>query len=166
MGDKLGHPFRGNQWTGSVVYDTYGVDPRAKVSFDKAMDFVREQYAKELGDLPESSADVAVIKLVKASRMTGRNGIFLPPGPQVDAAGKPVRDESGKMVRGRRAEIQIRAGRRSAREFIGTIVHELKHLEQYRAGERVNYDESAADLAGAMARTKFDYMKNPPKGGG
>lgn len=153
---------RGGQWTGKVTYDKYGVDPRAKRSFDEAIKHVQEHYAKELADLPESPSDLAEIKLIKASRMQGTSsrefrGLFLQPGPVITPEGKIARDTSGKALRGRMSIINIRAGRYPTHEFVSTLVHELKHLEQYRIGKP--FDETEAYRAGSDAQLKFNLIK-------
>lgn len=158
MGEHPGHSFRGNQWTGTVSYES-GV---GRANFDAALRHVQEYYPHLLHE--------SVGLIVFTARMDRDvHGTFhFRPAPKLDARGKVVRDDKGRIIGGGRGKAGIRVTARNAptREFVATLVHELTHARQWREG-RPHFGErlceAEAYAAGHAASTKYDWLTNPTR---
>ena len=102
--------------------------------FEAALAYTQERYA----NLFDPTLDPIV--LVPSNRMGNANGRFW-------------------SVHNQAAYIQIRRGRRSIADYVGTLVHELTHLQQYVTGRAKGMTseerEDEADTAGFKAQGQF-----------
>ncbi len=102
--------------------------------FKTALTYTQERYA----NLFDPTLDPIV--LVPSNRMGNANGRFW-------------------SIRNRAAYIQIRRGRRSVADYVGTLVHELTHLQQYVTGRAkimtCEEREAEANAAGWKAQRQF-----------